>query len=422
MRPSDFKVAALESVELALSRLKLLRNLQFSTKSATLWRFLRASELIDYRASGLKRLCSEDTQLFTNSTITSVLRKHAIDAIYLGGHSSLKLEAWAKRERFKLISLPHKQQALLENKIYFDGLLKKHKIASPHSLILRSDKQLNSWMCFPAVLQVPQSHGSLGTFIVSSADHIHKVIRQRRLKYPLLLREFVAGIPCGVTIVLSKRRMLVSALRAQCSLTDRGSENFYFGIQWIPASLFSASALARLNRCIEDLANLMRALEVRGAVHFDLMVSNTAALVIECNPRPSGACPQLALCPKLLHGLDFPNEHTRSLLGAELSADRASIPRSTIEGCTIDFDFMLPELRPGHRKYSGRQAGWIADRSSGAGQGFLYPYHPKGSSIASDDTLGVYVSSRPFFKVTTARIDFRADSERQLRALARYFI
>ena len=427
MNSQKIKVAAFESIELALSDQKRLAALQFSTEAATLWRFLVGSDLLDYQSCGVKGVVSEDCQLFTRSSITAILQLSGVDAVYLGGHSSPELERWAKRAQIGLTSLPYKLQRLLEDKIHFDRLLKKNKIASPHSLVVRNSKQLAGWQSYPAVLQLPCSHGGLGTFIVSNAALASKLIQQKRLKYPLLLREFAAGIPCGVTLVLSKRRMLVSALRAQCSLTDRGSENFYYGIQWIPSGLFKSTVIRKVNHCIEDLANLMRAQGVCGAVHFDLMISEAGASVIECNPRPSGACPQLGLTPELFHHLDFPYEHTKASLGGELSADRAAIPRSKYDGCTLDFDFLLPQIKLGWHKRAALPAGWrdAAARNSAASRqrrSFIYPYHPKGSALTRDHTLGVYISPQPFFTVTTSKLDFRAGAERQLRALARFFL
>ena len=426
MKDGEIKVAALESIELALSRQTKLSHLQFSTKSATLWSFLRHSELLDYKHCGVRRGVSEDSQLFPVPAITQILQQRGIEGVYLGGRSNSELERWSRRTKIGLISLPYKQQAVLENKIHFDRLLKRSKISSPASLIVRTEKQLRHWNLFPAVLQVPDSHGGLGTFIVKSVAQAFSVVLRRRLKYPLLLREFVAGIPCGVSLVLSKRKLLVSALRAQCSLTDRGSENFYYGIQWIPRDLFTSAVLRKVNRCIEDLANLMRAQGVRGGVHFDLMISKVGATVIECNPRPSGACPQLALNPALLHRFDYPFEHTVSSLGEELSADRPTIPKTSFDGCTVDFDFLLPRLKPGQHKSSSRAAGWVTPRSAEGApkldRDFIYPYHPIESALTKSDTLGVYISQRPFFKVTTSKIDFRSGAESRLEALARNFI
>lgn len=421
MARSKLSVVALESIEIELSRLKHLAALQFSTSTATLWPFLNRSKRIDYRTFGIKRGICDDTELFPNFKITQFLINQKIDAVYLSGHSNLKIEKWSQSNKIAITSINFSLQRDLENKIFFDKLLKRSKIASPKSVILKTRTDLEDWQSYPAVLQVPESHGGLGTFIVRDLSQAEALIAKRRLKYPLLLREFMPGIACGVTLILSKRRLVVSALRAQCSLTQHSSSNFYYGIQWLPHSFLKGSNIRQLQNTIEDLANLMRQLGVLGSVHFDLMLSSDGVRVIECNPRPSGAAPQLSCNPILLHGLDFSYEHANSSLGGELSGDYPSIPRTSFSGCTIDFDFALPKIAPKTLKRSTRVAGWVKQKATQNSRCFIYPYHPKGAKLTPQDTLGVLLSPRPFFRLDLKRIDFRKGACTNLNALARWY-
>ncbi len=292
-------------------------------------------------------LWNDEKKLVQKTNISNLARHPQIDAMMPDCFSSLFLERWAKEQRIRLIATPRKFQRKIENKIFFDQFLRAQNLPAPRSWILKSDKDLDAIDRFPSVVQIPDSNGSLGTFIVHSKKEIRDLISShKKVKYPLLCREFIdRALPLGVSIVVGPKNMIFSAIRVQAYFSQKNGRSVYYGIQWQKTSAFSPKVLGKLNASLIRAGKALQDMGFRGIAAFDFMLRDEEIYFLECNPRLGGSTPQVSLRPELLHGCVFTDELIRSTTGQELTCHKPFIPDSVYEGFNLDISF-LADLYP----------------------------------------------------------------------------
>ncbi|PJC38889.1 hypothetical protein CO044_02645, partial [Candidatus Peregrinibacteria bacterium CG_4_9_14_0_2_um_filter_38_9] len=294
---------------------------------------------IDSKESSLS-----ENELIKRPDFLKKLREKKINAYYLNSISSSHLDSWAKKNKIKLLSPTWNLQKKLENKIFFDKLLKKNKISAPNSVIPKKEKDIDKITKFPGVVQVPYSHGSQGTFLVKNKKGILELLKDKKIKFPFLYREFIKGIPIGVTLVLSKKEMIFSSIRGQAIMLDSKNTNKYLGIQWMKTSEFKKEGIKNLNKTLASIGKVLQKLKFYGTASIDVIIRDNDVFVIECNPRLSLSSIQISQRKELIHGYDFNEEFIKGLFRKKLSANKPFIPNTTYEGCTLDLDFFENQL------------------------------------------------------------------------------
>ncbi len=298
-------------------------------------------KIIDIEA---KESSLSETELIKRSGFLKKLKEKKIEAYYLNSLSSSPLDKWAKKNKIKLLSPTWALQKKLEDKIFFDKLLKKNKVSSPFSVIPKKEKDIESITKFPGVVQVPYSHGSQGTFLVKDKKEIFELLKNKKMKFPFLYREFIKGLPVGVTLLLSKKEMIFSSIRGQAIMLDSKNTNKYLGIQWMKTSEFKKEGIKNLNKTLISMGKVLQKLKLYGTASIDLIIRDNDVFVIECNPRLSLSSIQMSQRKELIHGYDFNEEFIKGLFGHKLSANKPFVPNTTYEGCTLDLDFFENKL------------------------------------------------------------------------------
>jgi hypothetical protein len=221
------------------------------------------------------------------SDLEKKLKERKIDAIWLT-RSSKSLENWARKNKIILISQDYKLREKFENKIYFEKFLEQNHL--PH---LKS-KVLNSKIFIPfkkSVFQIPDSTGGEGTFLIKNKKDL-KVIK--RLRKPLLVREYKNGIPLGVSFLMGKRKIYFSALDRQCFLKkEKLKIGSFLGIQWFPFSFFEKKVYKKIEERLKELALKLKKENLKGIVNVDFILDQGKVFFLECNPRPTTATPQI---------------------------------------------------------------------------------------------------------------------------------
>lgn len=363
-------------------------------------------------ANEKKQILHTDLNLF--------LKKYKIKNIMPDTRTSPFLEKWANEKNIKLISTPYKFQKEFENKIFFDTFLHKHNLPAPKSWQLKSEKDLDLIDKFPVILQIPDSDGASGTFLKNNKTEITEFIKISKIKFPLLCREFIdKGIPLGISILISQKKMIFSAIRMQACTQIPNGKNVYYGIQWLKTSFFPAKMIEKINKILWKTGKEMQKIGFCGIAAFDFVMKNDEIYFIECNPRTGGSTPQLSFQNELLHGLSFTDEFIRSTTGKELTKNKPFIPESDYEGFCLDCGFMgfyypkntkINSLKSGIYKFKNGKLQYIScnvDKFIKNKKMILINYiRPDGIELGSTNFLGFLITHFPLLKINGMEYSF----------------
>ncbi len=221
----------------------------------------------------------DDAILHTN--LSEQLRRNAITAILVPAQqSSLRIVRWARDNGITLLGTPHSLQRTLEDKIKFDALMRRHGIRVP--------AKINSRGNIRVVLQKRSGCGGSGTTILRADD-----ITRASANHNILIRKYIDGTPLGVSIIIdSDGNYFCSALRRQCFVINKNSPQL-LGLQWVPTESFSKKSFASIEKMIAQLIQFFLSVRFIGVANIDFILAKDGAYVIECNPRFSGATPQV---------------------------------------------------------------------------------------------------------------------------------
>ncbi|MDP2586160.1 MAG: ATP-grasp domain-containing protein [Candidatus Komeilibacteria bacterium] len=250
---------------------------------------------------------------------------------------SQEMVLWSKKHGFKLVGMNLKQQRL-ENKLYFDNLLKKNNLASPKTLTLAGLEGKNRPKIW--VAQAEESFGFFGTQFFKSGQAWQKFLKNKKPALRLLLREYLAGPSLGVSIFLDKRgNYFFSALRRQCFFYQDGLPKRFLGVQWLPKSFFSSKINRKIALILSELKNVLLKERFYGLANFDLLINHGQPLVLECNPRLSSATPQIFSIAQLTNFANPWQFYVSTFLSSSKAKIKANIlPPSHFNGAIMDVD------------------------------------------------------------------------------------
>lgn len=385
-------------------------------------------------SSGKTPLFLDETALAKHTSMASLLKDRKIGAFFLSNRSNRWLERWAKQHKLLLLTAGAQVQNRLENKISFHRLASRWGFLLPPGGVVPRGAVKNLGDV-PGVLQAAEGHGAQRTFIIRRRSEIVQCLKRQRVRPPFLYRRYLAGLPLGISLVISKRDVIFSSLRMQCSLTEKAQSNFYYGVQWIRTTSLPARTLRSIEQMLSKLAHALREEGFLGVANIDLLVYKDGVYLLECNPRLSGATTDLSRCPELLHGLDFCMEYIRALRGERLSLSRNKIPRSSFEGTVLDLDFFMSKLaRLTGRKYTPPRAGVYEIKGGkarffseeliefeGTDRIFFCPVEERGPWHPEKMSLGFVLLNQPLFRVTRRGAELTLHKRKIIEQLARQF-
>ena len=348
--PSPFresmKISSIESLELLFSNCASECFFATTQKSSALGLFQENIPSENIILLNLPEGCAtfnNDETVILESDLCAQLRKRQITQLWLNANSSEHIESWAQKNNISLLSTPWTTQKKWENKLFFDKFLETYHLPKPKSWILQSEKDIAQLPATKFILQHPWSWGSQGTFFAQNKPELQQIFVREKKYAPLLCREYITGIPLGVTILIGATSVIFSALRLQAFFLKEDGTNTYLGIQWLKTNTFSSKFISMLNTVLQKFSKLLQNKGFRGAANLDFLVRENQIFFIECNPRLSGATAQLTLKKSLFHRYDFAEEFISALNNKELRANAAEIPDSLYEGATLDLDGVLTD-------------------------------------------------------------------------------
>jgi hypothetical protein len=395
-------------------------------------RFLAPSQRLLYDLPGDLGPYPATEEILLRSDVHRAMKARRVPALLLSAACTPATQAWAERHGIQLLMSDYRDQRRLEDKIWFDAFLRRHRIPTPAG----GPVVLGGTGGFPArgraVIQARASMGGEGTYFVSGAAEAARLADQGVLRRGerYLVRRFVEGDPYGITILVGPGVVALSAVRRQCYYPADGARpsRVFAGIQWVPSPGISGRLRARIDRIFLRLGDLLYRRRFFGFANVDFMVdAEERVLVIECNPRMSAATPQLLHVPGLLSGTSAGAVFLDGFLGCRTytrSPARTPVPDTSYEGATLD----LVASRVGSVRQtfeSGLHAfgtGGIAylspdvRRLAGGDELALISFARAGQECRAEDTLGSVVAGFPLYD---ARGEMTARA-RQLESLLRY--
>lgn len=284
------------------------------------------------------------TTILRDSNVTSVMKKNGIRHLWITVENSDREGIYrvALKNKIEVIGPGKAWQRNLENKIWFDKFLEENNLSKPKSQIFtpaRDKIKIRGKL----VLQKAISDGGEGTYFLNDKRDVGSVFKKHRLerdkKY--LLREFVFGRPCGITVLVSPRGVALSAIREQRFLGTEEYQPHFAGIQWIASSEIKKS-LSEIKDVFMDLGEILRKRGFVGFANVDFIIDSFGKVkIIECNPRFSSSTMQLTLMPQLIGGLDAPQIIIEGYLGKSSKdsfTDLSSLTRSKYRGAVLNLD------------------------------------------------------------------------------------
>jgi hypothetical protein len=278
------------------------------------------------------------------SDIAQAMRTAGARTLFLHGSRGADIDVWARASGMRLAAARGSWARALEHKIRFDALLARERITRPRGVSGRAGRLDPLPFAGAAVAQKPDSMGGEGTFFLTPGQPLRALIAAGALRAdePCLVREFVAGRPLGITLLIAHELVALSALRLQCyyPALPGAPSRMFAGIQWLPRGALSARLVRRIDALFLTLARSLHRQGYRGFANLDFICdSDDRVHVIECNPRPSAATPALLVWPQLISDLPLGELYLDAVLTRARSAKRLhslGLPRAEFAGATLD--------------------------------------------------------------------------------------
>ena len=284
-----------------------------------------------YSAKGIEL---DEKKILYNKHFLKAIKQNNITHLIIPHQCSETMTQWAKEVHISLIGTNFQKNNNLEDKIYFDKLLKKNKISSPKTL---TNQKLTT-ASFPVVVQRATSYGLFGTWFCTSLEEVKKHTKTK--KTPVLIREYKKGISIGVSIFLDQNHnYFFSAFRRQCFSYKNTFPSIFLGVQWLPSDYFNSKTTEKIYKLLNKLAKVLSKEHFYGLANIDVLISSGNPYILECNPRLSSATTHIFSIPDISGYSDpygfflntFLKEKTRMV-------PTDSISNSSFDGCLLDID------------------------------------------------------------------------------------
>lgn len=341
----------------------------------------------------------------------TILKKNNIKYLFIPHRTSEEIDKWCKKNNIKPLVTELRQQKRLENKLYFDKLLKKNKIPSPKTL------KLNKKTSRQCVLQEASSFGMFGTKFCQNRRELTDAIKTYKFqKRNLILREYLDGMSIGVSIFMDKdKNYFFSGMRRQCFEYKNGFPHVFLGIQWIPHGSFPAKTIKEINKVLEKLTKTLIKEKFIGVANIDFILRNNKPHVIECNPRMSSATQHLFSVPNLCGSKNVWSFIINAFNGEKNpEIQNGELPRHSFRGCLLDIDAKgkvniknIPKV--GVYTYKNKKIKFVS-RSirdmRGKNDNFLLFNELSGKkSSCRTTTLCTIISNKPLFDISTGKLN-----------------
>ena len=371
---------------------------------------------LSYRSSqrSSEPLSLDFSELLAKTDLTGQLLGRRIGFFCPPYRSSLKMEDWSRKTGIKLLVTPWAIQQKMENKRYFDDLLKKHKLPSPRTLGQFNLKSLAA-SAKGYVAQEAKASDYFRTEFYDSGRALAGDLKKNKIDLSkTVIREYLPGLPVGVNIFLDKKgNYFFSALRRQCFIYQGRFPKKFIGLQWLPKDFFPPVFYSRLNRQLVNLTGVLRQEGFYGAANVDLVVNRNQPYFLECNPWLSVATPQ-AFASLGLSGISDPWQFfLRTFSDSNPSLKKPAIPPASFRGSILDMEAGKSLVvkncpKPGVYSLEADRVKFISSSPAalkGAARFFLFHELTSGQKVKRGYGLGTIFSHWPLFDFQSGKLN-----------------
>ncbi|MFZ2969904.1 MAG: ATP-grasp domain-containing protein [Minisyncoccia bacterium] len=315
--------------------------------------FLKEDEIFLYDLNkGKERLAKHSVKdILKYSNIDKVVKKNKIKYLWFLDKEIDYIRNWNKNNDYRIIIVDPLFRKNLENKIWFDAFLIKHKLPKPESEVYDFSKpelKLEGEL----VVQKPKSSAGEGTFFIKDKNDLKQLINNNKIskKEKCLVRKKIKGKTYAITVFVSSRKIVLSAIRQMCASEKLDkNQRQYLGLQWMPSNNFTFHIMKEINRVFEKMGKILYRYGYFGLTSFDFMIDNSEKVyIIECNPRLTAATAQLIKFPELTSDLDISGIFINEFIKSDFHIDKYkiySVPKTSFDGSILNIDFNHNILR-----------------------------------------------------------------------------
>ncbi len=311
----------------------------------------RAIKLISLKRQ--KQLAHDDDTSLKQLEVRDALKSSLNSDFFLSYFSSNSIEKTLSSQHLTMLGNTWKQQRRFEDKVFFFKILQKYHLPTPDGFIFRTqgskvpEELRGQWVVQKPWTPYTDDVGP-GTYRVSGQGDIIKVLKKLSGERELLFRRFVDGLTLGVTMLVGKSRLILSAPRFQVSNPFKGKD-YLIGTQWLPTRALTSKQVELINETLQDLGTCLIHEGFHGLANIDLILTADQALILECNARSTTSSYLLANRPDLFHGRSYLAELFRTFRRGDPSFNAPYLPQSSFQGTSLELDPLVKvdELKGG---------------------------------------------------------------------------
>ena len=329
--------------------------------------------------------------------------------------SNASMKKWSKKYNIELLCPDYKLGEKIENKIYFDSFLRQYKIPKPESRIIQSEHDEKPFQ--KTVLQVPESFGGGGTFLVQSKKSFYKL--SQKLPKPLLARKCEKGLSLSSSIFIDKKKIYFTAIERQCFIGDnKNSFGDFIGIQWIPHHFFEKKIYQKIEVFLLKTGQKLSSEKLQGLINIDFILNKAGDIFcIECNPRLACATNQIMAKQELRNNTDFIGLYLNSQEARKIKKE--TLPKSDFTGCQMFISFSAKTTFPHKVKDFIPSGFYVCEQEKLKKVGlknrfdfnhlknglFYYNEIGKGDSYKTNLQIGTVVANFPLYSFKTGKMN-----------------
>jgi carbamoyl-phosphate synthase large subunit len=214
--------------------------------------------------------------------------------VQFGGQTAIKLAKAVEEMGFAIIGTPLESIDRAEDRKEFEALLEKLDIRRPRAATVTNEQQAvdaAAALGYPVLVRPSYVLGGQGMEIAYSEDDIReymRIIGRHEQEHPVLVDKYMTGLELEVDAICDGEDVLIPGIMEHI---ERAGVHSGDSISVYPARRITDKQQDEL---IDITRRLALALDVRGVVNIQYVISGGQIYVIEVNPRSSRTVPYIS--------------------------------------------------------------------------------------------------------------------------------
>ncbi len=232
----------------------------------------------------------------TPEDVANVLAQERPEGVIVqfGGQTAIKLAKSVQEMGYKIIGTALKSIDRAEDRKEFEALLESLNIRRPKARTVFTEEQAvqaAEALGYPVLVRPSYVLGGQGMEIAYSEDNIREymcIIGRHEQEHPVLVDKYMTGLELEVDAISDGKDVLIPGIMEHI---ERAGVHSGDSISVYPAHTISDKQQSEL---IDITRRLALALDVRGIVNIQYVISGGEIYVIEVNPRSSRTVPYIS--------------------------------------------------------------------------------------------------------------------------------